>query len=310
MNKMISVFQIVLMIVGLLVFQGCDKARKADVKKVKIDDAEIAYYTRGSGDPLIMIMGFRGTMGVWDPGLLEILEKKYQLILFDNRGAGFSTGSASPPLTIAQMADDTAKLIQSLGFQKAHVLGWSMGTRIAMELTFKHPELVETLILCSPNPGGKYQVQRKSDAYATLTGPNLSKEEALSLIFPDNPEGHKASAAFVTRLTKAVLMGSVPDDLEVSKEAVEQQVHALQGWDKNDNAYAALSKINTPTLVAGGLADVLDDPENARTVASQIPFAWSAYFPGAGHDFLSQDYENFAELVTIFIETNKRNKDH
>ena len=219
-KKIIQVFVLVLC---AFIFQGCERDMRAEVKKEKIENIELAYYTRGSGEPLVMIMGFRGTMSIWDPAMLEILEKKFKLILFDNRGAGLSSDTQDNVLTISQMADDTAKLIKALGYPKAHVLGWSMGSRIALELSLKHPELVQSLILCSPNPGGKNQAARKSNAYTKLTASDLSAKEGLSFIFPDNPEGHKASESFILRLTKAIALGTVPNDLQVSKETVARK---------------------------------------------------------------------------------------
>jgi pimeloyl-ACP methyl ester carboxylesterase len=297
--------QCLVIICAIACLQGCKGSPFAEVKKAKVGDIELAYYQRGSGEPLIMIMGFRGTMAIWDPSLLEILEKKYTLTLFDNRGVGFSTDNDKNELTVAQMAEDTAGLIMALGYPKAHILGWSMGSRIAMELALNHPELVESLILCSPNPGGEHQAKRPSDAYKTLMGKNLSEEEGLSLIFPDTPEGHEASVSFVARLSEAVITGTVPKDLEVTPKAVERQVQALTLWDKNNHMYEDLKKIKAPTLVAGGLSDVLDSPENVKIVANQIPNAWMALFPGAGHDFLSQDYQHFGNLVLLFLESTK-----
>lgn len=288
----------------LFSFAGCDR-EKLEVKKENIGDAELAYYTRGNGDPLIMIMGFRGTMSAWDPGLLSALEKNYTLILFDNRGAGLSSDQGENELTISQMADDTAKLIKALGYAKTNVLGWSMGSRVAMELSINHPEVVKNVILCSPNPGGKHQVLRKSDAYTALTSKDVSQKDALSLIFPNTTAGNLASASFVIRLTNAMLQGTVPNDLDISQKTIDRQIHALKLWDEDNEIYEKLSGIKTPTLVAGGIDDVLSQPENVQIIASRIPFAWSAYFPGAGHAFLSQDYERFAELVTLFIESNQ-----
>jgi pimeloyl-ACP methyl ester carboxylesterase len=250
-----------------------------------------------------MIMGFRGTMAIWDPGLLELLEKKYTLILFDNRGAGLSSDNKEP-MTISQMAEDTAQLIKALGFQKANVLGWSMGSRIALELSIKHPEIVASLILCSPNPGGDHQTHRKTSAYDTLTSKELTLEEGLSLIFPDTPEGHRTSDALISRLTLAIIKGTVPNNFKVSDETVNRQAEALKLWDEDNRIYESLPDIKTPTLVADGLDDVLDQPENVRIVSCKIPFAWTAYFAGAGHYFLSQDYRHFAELVDLFIESN------
>lgn len=299
-----AIFRFFVFMICVFIFQGCDRPASVEIKKAKIGNIELAYYTRGSGEPLVMIMGFRGAMGVWDPGLLEKLEKKYTLILFDNRGAGLSTDTEENFTTVSQMAEDTAQLIKYLGFKKAHVLGWSMGSRIALQLAVQSPELIDRLILCSPNPGGEHQAPRRSDAYKELTSKDLSMETGLSVIFPNTAQGKLASAAFVARLTQAVALGNVPDDLHVSLRTVERQVRALKLWNEDNSHFDELSKIHIPTLVAGGLDDVLDEPENVRTVASQIPFAWSAYFAGAGHYFLSQDYQRFAELVTLFTESS------
>lgn len=294
--------QLIVLMACVFALNGCGRQKKAEVRKVKIGDVEIAYYTRGSGDPLLMIMGFRGTMAVWDPGLLDLLEKKYTLVLFDNRGAGLSSDTNEDRTTIPQMAEDTAALIKALGYQKTHVLGWSMGSRIAQVLAVNHPEMVDKLILCSPNPGGKYSAPRKNNSFQQLTSADISQADALSLIFPDTPEGKKGSRSFIVRLTEAIVNGSVPNDVNVSRQTIERQVHALKLWEENNQFYETLPDIKMPALVAGGLADIIDNPENVQTVARRIPFAWAAYFAGAGHDFLSQDYEQFAQLLEAFIE--------
>lgn len=290
----------------LFVMNSCDRQEKIEIKKVKVNDIEIAYYTKGSGEPLIMIMGFRGTMAIWDPAMLDILAKKFTLVLFDNRGAGLSTDSEQDLTTITQMANDTAGLIKALGYENAHVLGWSMGSRIALELALIYPEIVNTLTLCAPNPGGKYQAKRTSDVYKKLSARNLSQEEGLSVLFPDNTTGQKAMAEFVGRVSLGMIRGTVPENMTVPPDTIERQVRALKLWNENNTIYEMLSTIKTPTLVTGGLADVLSEAENVRLIAERIPFAWTAYFPHAGHNFLSQDNEAFSALVTIFIETNRR----
>lgn len=289
----------------LILLSACERHQRAEVKKEKIGDVDIAYYVRGNGPPLVMIMGFRGTMAAWDPGLLKNLEKHFTLILFDNRGVGLSSDTEENVTTISQMANDTAKLIETLGYSKVNILGWSMGSRIALQLAMDHAQVIESLILCSPNPGGKFQAPRKSHAYEELTGSNLSDEQVLSLIFPDSEKGHVAKDAFVTRLAEAIILRNVPDDLKISDRTIGRQARALKLWDEDDDYYAALPQIKIPTLVASGLDDALDQPQNARIIACRIPFAWSAYFAGSGHNFLSQNYEEFSNLVRLFIDSNQ-----
>src|SRR5271168_3504445 len=146
---------IVLLCVGI-----CSSAYaqfKAEVKTIDVGDIKIAYYIRGQGKPLFMINGFISSMSLWDPALLDELAKNYQLILFDNRGVGLSTDTKENNTTIPQMADDVAGLIKNLGYEQVNILAWSMGARIGQQLLIRHPTLVEKAILCSANPGGKYE---------------------------------------------------------------------------------------------------------------------------------------------------------
>jgi len=300
-------FQIVLMFIFTT---GCSSKDHLEIKKAKVNDIEIAYYIRGDGPPLLMIMGFRGTMGIWDPQLLEILEKHYQLIVFDNRGVGLSTDTDEDHTTIPQMSDDTYHLLKTLGYDRVNVLGWSMGSMIAMHLAVTHPEIIDTLTLCSTSPG-KDDVRRTTDAYAKLTTINMDRSKLLALLFPTTEDGVKASEEYVKRLTSAVIKRQVPEDLSISSQTIERQKNGISIWfDKESNPiFDALPSLKVPTLVAGGLDDVLDQVANVQLVARKIPFCWTAYFPGAGHAFLFQDSKALAELVTIFIETNRETKD-
>lgn len=302
-NSYLAIGFAALVFLGLM---GCQNKR-VEVRKQKVGDVELAYYTLGSGEPLVLIMGFKGTMAMWDPGFLEELAKHYTVIAFDNRGAGLSTDSKENHTTIQQMSNDTAGLIRALGYEKVNLLGWSMGTSIAMQLAFDHPEMLKTLILCSPNPGGKNQTAHR-EIYEKLTSVNTSKDELRSLMFPDTPQGRLASADYLERFKKALESGFIPNDLEVSEQTIERQASALKLRSSDNHLYDLLPTIKIPTLVAGGLEDVIDPPENTRAVANRIPYSWAAYFPGSGHGFTSQNYLQFSDLIHVFIETENQKK--
>lgn len=55
--------------------------------KVKVKDINIYYEMYGQGFPLIMIIGLGANADWWDPRMIHELLKKYQLVIFDNRGA-------------------------------------------------------------------------------------------------------------------------------------------------------------------------------------------------------------------------------
>ena len=80
--------------------ESTSSAFKPDVKTVEVGDISMAYYTRGEGEPLLLINGFMASMSLWDPALIEALAERHRLILFDNRGVGRSTDTEKDVTTI------------------------------------------------------------------------------------------------------------------------------------------------------------------------------------------------------------------
>ena len=275
---------------------------KPEIKYAEVNDVKLAYYIRGQGEPLLLINGFMSTMSMWDPVMVEELAKEHQLILFDNRGVGMSTDSKENNTTMAQMADDAAGLIKALGLKKANVLAWSMGARIGQQLLIRHPEVVDKAVLCSPNPGGKYEDAAAPDVEGELNNPDLPKMEKLALCFTDDEAGKQAAKAAIARLKAAVAAGTFPDDFKTVKETVERQDRARTTLWKADNSnFEDLKNVKVPVLVADGRSDAIDPPKNSLMIANQIPFAWLAFFEG-GHAFVFQSSKQLSDTVNAFLQ--------
>src|SRR3954469_1329593 len=140
---------------------------------VRIGDTELDVERSGSGEPLLLIMGMSGTALHWGEEFLEELRRDFDVIAFDHRGVGAST-RLDGEITIAQMAEDAAALLEALDIPSAHVLGISMGGMIAQELALGWPERVRTLALgCTycGGPAGELAapevVQRLSEAMSS-----------------------------------------------------------------------------------------------------------------------------------------------
>ncbi len=118
---------------------------------LKVNDIELYYESHGSGDPLVLIGGLGLAVSEMQPLITALAAAGYRVIAADNRGAG---RSAKPPgpYTIGQMAEDVAGLLTRAGVERAHVLGISMGGRVALALALDHPKLVDHLILTSTGP--------------------------------------------------------------------------------------------------------------------------------------------------------------
>ena len=100
-------------------------------KKVRVGDIDIAYKTFGKGEPILLINGYSFPMDSWDSTLLETLASNHTVIVFDNRGIGNTTSGSELTSSISLFANDTTGLLDALNIQKADVLSWSMGGRIA-----------------------------------------------------------------------------------------------------------------------------------------------------------------------------------
>jgi len=275
---------------------------KPEIKYAEVNDVKLAYYIRGEGEPLLLINGFMSTMSLWDPVMVEELAKTHQLILFDNRGVGMSTDTTENNTTIPQMADDAAALLKALGFEKANILGWSMGARIAQQLLIRHPDLIDKAILCAANPGGKYQDAATPDVEGKLNNPDLPDDEKIALTFTDDAEGKQAATDALARLKAAVAAGIFPNDFATSKQTVERQDRARTTLWKADNSnFEDLKNVKVPVLVTDGRSDIIDPPKNSTMIANQIPFAWLAFFEG-GHSFVFQSSKQLSATVNAFLQ--------
>jgi pimeloyl-ACP methyl ester carboxylesterase len=120
------------------------------VQYADVNGVRLAYREWGSGEPLLVIVGFGVTMEQANETAIGIFASKYHVILYDHRGMGQSSaGNASP--SIGLYADDAAGLVQALGYGSMHVYGTSMGSFIAQELALSHPGTVRKMILDSPS---------------------------------------------------------------------------------------------------------------------------------------------------------------
>jgi hypothetical protein len=162
-------------------------------KKVQVGDIDIAYRAFGKGDPLLLISDSGLVMDAWQPFILRNLSSNHTVIIFDNRGVG-NTTSGTKPFSMEQFANDTAGLLAALKIQKADVLGFSMGSFIAQDLTLLHPEKVNRLILYGAACGGKESILQSHEVVKTLSdfvyNRSVDPEKLLSVTFPQNGSNH------------------------------------------------------------------------------------------------------------------------
>jgi len=305
MNKNLLILGLVALLLTASMITGCGQgevesgsgeenlaADEAEVKTAQVGDIEIAYKVLGDGYPLVMIMGYSGTMDLWDPQFLENLASQYQVIVFDNRGMGDTT-TGTKEFTMEQFAEDTAGLMDVLGIGQTHVLGWSMGTNIAQEVALRYPDKVSKLVLYAADCGGEQAVYPSPEVMKELTDTSGTAEERgerlFKLLFPE--EWLQQYPDFYKQFPQ-------PNE-KTSPENIERQTQAMENWQ---GTHDRLPDIRPSTLVATGTEDVLTPPQNSLIIVNRIPGAWLVQIEEAGHGLMYQFPNRFAGIISGFLE--------
>jgi 3-oxoadipate enol-lactonase len=254
----------------------------------------IAYETHGSGEPVLLIMGFGAPRQAW-LAQIPALAERFHVVALDNRNAGES--EVTPDCSMQLMAADAMAVLDAEGIGQAHVVGLSMGGMIAQHVALEYPHRVRSLALCTTTCGGPHAEPTAGDVLAALMGlqgASLTDPEVLEkfgwILFPRD-----WLAANSSRLKVAMApLAAIP---RPSMAAVQAQLMAILSHD----TYERLPAIAHRTLVLHGTDDVLIPPGNATLLAERIPNRRLEWIPGSGHGFNFQEPDVFNRILIDFL---------
>jgi len=263
------------------------------MQRTKVNGAELAYELRGDGPPLVMIHGAQGDQSMFNDLAPVFARSRYRVLTFDQRGSGLSE-KPHDDYTIAQLADDTAALMDSVGFDAADIVGVSMGGMIALQFALRHPGKVRKLVLGCTTPGGPKAIRIGGAAFtaAYSTRPMSSEERGRALAEAAFTKGH------IERHPEII-----PALIEARRQRPIDPI-ALEGRLKaalQHDVFDRLAKINCPTLVITGKDDALISWENSRILADRIPGAQLVLLEPAGHCFWLEQPEQSFEAIDRFL---------
>ena len=264
---------------------------------IVIDGLRWEARTRGAGEPLLLLHGFTGRGTSWG-GHATAFARRFRVIVVDLPGHGRS-GTAEPArMTIERMADDLASLLRHLDATPAHVLGYSMGARLALRLAVAHQDVVRHLVLESPTAGIADAADRaaRRSADASLAD-RLEREGTAGFVttWERNPvfASHAALAPAVVARQRAIRLSNDPTSLAASLRGA--------GQGTMEPLHDRLGTIRAPTLVIAG---ALDDRGRLRAtqVAEGISGARLAIIDGAGHTPHLEQPLRFRRLALEFLQ--------
>ena len=250
------------------------------------------YERRGTGAPLLLIQGMSGTQASWGEPFLRALDREFDLVAYDHRGIGRSAPWRTP-FTIVDLAQDARALLDHLGWERAHVLGISMGGMVAQELALEHPERIRTLALGCTYCGGEQAALAGPEVLAMFRqawGGGAAGPGGTPPTPPPGGEGLLGTlAAHLSSGTLARMALAVPAPLG----AILLQLQAVGGHDTS----ARLPGLRVPTLVLHGTRDPVLPAANGELIARLVPDARLELLDGAGHLFWLEQPGRTVELL-------------
>jgi 3-oxoadipate enol-lactonase len=244
----------------------------------------IALSVAGRGPLVLFLHGIGGNRRHWDTQLTAF-SSRFKAAAWDARGYGDSD-DYDGPLRFEDFTADLLRVLDHLEERKAHVVGLSMGGRIARNFALKHPERAASLTLANTSPG--------FDA--------LSAEEVLKFVEERRSRTPESSRR---------LLGSRPGP--GAHEALLASFHALRNdsylktleASVSQDRAAPLENLAVPTLVVTGDEDRVYPPALAQRMAQRIPGAELVVLEGCGHLSNLEQPGRFNAALLDFLQRHR-----
>lgn len=269
------------------------------VRFVTLRGARYAVRSAGYGQPLLLLHGFTGSSRTWQPIVSPLLATgAWQLVAPDLLGHG-STDAPSDPARYAatEQAADVLALLDALGLDRAVVLGYSMGGRLALHLATTTPQRCRALVLESTSPGLADPTERAT---------RQATDERLALAIEE-----RGLAWFVAYWEQQPLFASqqrLPHAIRERHRAerLAQRPHGLAnslrgfGAGVMPSLWDALPRLDLPVLVITG---ALDERylTIGRAMVRRLPHAALAVVPAAGHTVHLEQPAAFTAILLDFL---------
>ncbi|MGI9647911.1 MAG: alpha/beta fold hydrolase [Acidimicrobiia bacterium] len=235
-----------------------------------VNGRELHYAEQGDGSLAVLIHGYPLDHTLWLDQLAGLSDIR-RVVALDLPGYGLSERVTGRPLTMEELAEDVAGLIEALEYEQADVVGLSMGGYVALALWEMYPAAIRTLVLANTRAGadseeGKAGREAQAQSVVAEGRASLAGKLVGALLAPSHD------------LTAAARLRTM-----VEATPVETIVASLRGMAARPDRSGLLGSINVPTLVMSGEEDGLIPPLDSHEMAAAIPGSDFLVVPGAGH---------------------------
>ncbi|MEV7007092.1 alpha/beta hydrolase [Streptosporangium sp. NPDC051022] len=250
-----------------------------------VNGLEMYYEVHGTGTPLVLIHGAFSGIGTSFGALIPGLAKNRQVVAVELQGHG-RTADIDRPLSLPQLADDTAALLCHLGIAQADVFGYSVGAAVALELALRHPGQVRKLVFASLS--------------VTKDGPHPGLAEGMDLLQPEHLAGSPFHQEYLDTAPN-------PQDFPTLVTKIKQMNREISNWPAE-----LLRSIQAPVLTVIGDSDIIR-PEHAVEMFRLfgggvmgdnvgLPNARLAILPGTTHITVVHRAELLTPMIDEFLD--------
>jgi pimeloyl-ACP methyl ester carboxylesterase len=248
-----------------------------------------AYEIVGEGPEVVLVPGTFADRRTWSRAIGR-LSARFRCLLFDPRATN-ETPDPGSPFTADDLAGDVASAMDAAGFERAHVVGHSLGASVAIILGARRPERVRRLVACSPSVAPDAYLNAVFDLWSALADSKLP-DHAVNLGLVLNAFGR---GAFENGTVRAIV--DEMDRHPLSREAIKRYIECDRGLDLSP----VMRNVDASSLVIVGSQDALTGVGQARAVAASVPGARLEVIEGAGHGPHLETPMTFARIVTSFL---------
>ncbi|KAM9993724.1 hypothetical protein ACTFIZ_011688 [Dictyostelium cf. discoideum] len=262
-------------------------------------------YNKDNGkDKVVLVMGFLTQGILWYKNLEEFTkDENYEYLIFDNRGVGRS-GSPTTSYSSTSMATDLLELMDHLQWEKAHVVGVSMGGMISLELAYLAPQRMKSLALVVTHAGSLAPARGIWGITQTIfIRDHRKRGTVLATILYSKPYLIKQSIVDPTKTNLEMFVEKYCKDMETTKPPT---ISALYGHIRTVNTHKVSKKrlleikenIGGPITIITGTHDDLVDPSGSHYLNSILSPTEFVVFQGSGHSVNIENYQEFHEAIS------------
>jgi pimeloyl-ACP methyl ester carboxylesterase len=264
-----------------------------EYKSIKTQNGKCGYAALGVGPPLIMVVGYSGTLFHWHGKFVHELAKHYTIYLIDNRKIGLS--DSNNETSMAGLARDIVDFMDAMSLNKSYILGWSMGGVIIQELLKHYPNKIKAAILLATVPT---MLDNNPEFYDFVSrAQEMSAAEYRHGIYYFFFSHHSHENTKDELASSALKFKNYTYRFEPNARDFQ---HGLIGNWLGSNA-DDLAKINLPILVVWAKNDLVVPQNAAMFFAKHLPLSKLIIYSSGGHFLLQENYSQIADDIINFI---------